>query len=90
MESLIAAKSNAIYVCHALTEISSCSWIYEGEEKTVGWWNHVVGPGKPLDTNRFFVISSNCLGGCRGSTGPSSQKLMDLGKHMEHPFQIYP
>lgn len=77
---LNAAKSNAIYVCHALTGDHHVAGFYEGEEKTVGWWNHVVGPGKPLDTNQFFVISSNCLGGCRGSTGPSSQKLDGSGE----------
>ncbi len=68
------AKDNAIYVCHALTGDHHVAGFYNQEDKKYGWWNHVVGPGKPLDTNRFFIISSNCLGGCRGSTGPSSMR----------------
>lgn len=71
---LNSAKDNAIYVCHALTGDHHVAGVYECGEEKPGWWNHVVGPGKPLDTNRFFVVSSNCLGGCRGSTGPSSKR----------------
>ena len=69
---LNAEKNNAIYICHALTGDHHVAGIYSDEDEKPGWWNHVVGPNKPIDTNRFFVISSNCLGGCRGSTGPSS------------------
>ena len=73
-------KDNAIYVCHALTGDHHVAGVYDKDEKKPGWWNHVVGPGKALDTNRFFVISSNCLGGCRGSTGPSSERPDGSGK----------
>jgi homoserine O-acetyltransferase len=77
---LNAAKDNAIYVCHALTGDHHVAGFYHEEDKRAGWWNHVVGPGKPLDTNRFFILSSNCLGGCRGSTGPSSELPDGSGK----------
>jgi homoserine O-acetyltransferase len=66
-------KDNAIYICHALTGDHHVAGVYDANDSKPGWWNHVVGPGKPIDTNYFFVISSNCLGGCRGSTGPSSE-----------------
>jgi len=66
------AKDNAIYICHALTGDHHVAGVYSKDDSKPGWWNHVVGPGKPIDTDHFFVISSNCLGGCRGSTGPSS------------------
>ena len=66
-------KDNAIYICHALTGDHHVAGVYDANDSKPGWWNHVVGPGKPIDTNSFFVISSNCLGGCRGSTGPSSE-----------------
>jgi homoserine O-acetyltransferase len=69
---LSPAKDNAIYICHALTGDHHVAGIYDENDEKPGWWNHVVGPGKPIDTNHFFVLSSNCLGGCRGSTGPSS------------------
>ena len=65
-------KDNAIYICHALTGDHHVAGVYNQEDSKPGWWNHVVGPGKPIDTDQFYVISSNCLGGCRGSTGPSS------------------
>ena len=68
-------KDNAIYICHALTGDHHVAGIYSETDEKPGWWNHVVGPGKPIDTNRFFVVSSNCLGGCRGSTGPASKSL---------------
>ena len=66
-------KDNAIYICHALTGDHHVAGVYSEKDDKPGWWNHVVGPGKPIDTNRFFVLSSNCLGGCRGSTGPASK-----------------
>jgi len=69
---LNAKKDNAIYICHALTGDHHVAGVYTEQDHKAGWWNHVVGPGKPIDTNRFFVLSSNCLGGCRGSTGPST------------------
>ncbi|HEX7249291.1 MAG TPA: homoserine O-acetyltransferase [Burkholderiales bacterium] len=70
--TLNAAKSNAVLVCHALNASHHVAGYYDGDEKNVGWWDNLVGPGKPLDTNRFFVIGSNYLGSCFGSTGPAS------------------
>jgi homoserine O-acetyltransferase len=70
--TLNAARSNAVLVCHALNASHHAAGIYAGEPKNVGWWDNMVGPGKPLDTNRFFVICVNNLGSCFGSTGPMS------------------
>ncbi|TAM49557.1 MAG: homoserine O-acetyltransferase [Paraburkholderia sp.] len=70
--TLNAARSNAVLVCHALNASHHVAGIYAGEPKNVGWWDNMVGPGKPLDTNRFFVIGVNNLGSCFGSTGPMS------------------
>ncbi|WP_414674895.1 homoserine O-acetyltransferase MetX, partial [Limnobacter sp.] len=69
---LNADKSNAVLVCHALNASHHVAGHYAGQEKSSGWWDNLVGPGKPLDTNRFFVIGVNNLGSCFGSTGPSS------------------
>jgi len=68
---LNAAKSNAILICHALTGDQHVANIHPITGKP-GWWETLVGPGRPIDTDRFFVICSNILGGCLGSTGPSS------------------
>jgi homoserine O-acetyltransferase len=68
---LNAAKSNAILICHALTADQYVASTHPITGKT-GWWDALVGPGKPIDTNRFYVICSNVLGGCMGSTGPAS------------------
>jgi homoserine O-acetyltransferase len=70
--SLNAARSNAVLVCHALNASHHVAGFYEGDAGNVGWWDNLVGPGKPLDTGRFFVIGSNYLGSCFGSTGPAS------------------
>ena len=70
--TLNAARSNAVLVCHALNASHHVAGTYAGEPKNVGWWDNMVGPGKPLDTNRFFVIGVNNLGSCFGSTGPMS------------------
>jgi homoserine O-acetyltransferase len=70
--TLNADKSNAILICHALSGHHHVAGYYAGDEKNVGWWDNMVGPGKPIDTNKFFVIGLNNLGGCHGSTGPSS------------------
>jgi homoserine O-acetyltransferase/O-succinyltransferase len=67
---LNAARDNAILVCHAISGDSHVA--KHNEEDDPGWWDIVVGPGKPIDTNRFFVICPNLLGGCRGTTGPGS------------------
>ena len=68
--TLNADKSNAVLVCHALNASHHVAGMYEGETKPTGWWNNMVGPGKPVDTDRFFVIGVNNLGSCFGSTGP--------------------
>src|SRR5436305_2198101 len=68
--TLNAARSNAVLVCHALNASHHVAGIYAGEEKSEGWWDNLVGPGKPLDTDRFFVIGVNNPGSCFGSTGP--------------------
>lgn len=70
-------QSNAILICHALSGDHHVAGYHqlennEATERSVGWWNSMIGPGKPIDTNRFFVVCSNNLGGCAGSTGPSS------------------
>jgi homoserine O-acetyltransferase len=70
--TLNADKSNAILICHALSGHHHVAGYYADDEKNVGWWDNMVGPGKPIDTNKFFVIGLNNLGGCHGSTGPSS------------------
>ena len=68
--TLNADKSNAVVVCHALNASHHIAGHYAGQPKSEGWWDNLVGPGKPLDTNRFFVIGINNLGSCFGSTGP--------------------
>ncbi|MFQ6333950.1 homoserine O-succinyltransferase MetX [Methylophilus sp. 3sh_L] len=69
---LNAAKTNAVLICHALSGNHHVAGRYTPEDKYPGWWDNLVGPGKPLDTNKFFVIGLNNLGGCHGSSGPSS------------------
>jgi homoserine O-acetyltransferase len=68
--TLNAAKSNAVLVCHALNASHHVAGTYADQPKSEGWWDNLVGPGKPLDTNRFFVIGVNNPGSCFGSTGP--------------------
>jgi len=70
--TLNAARSNAILICHALSGHHHVAGRYAATDKAAGWWDNMVGPGKPIDTNRFFVVGVNNLGGCHGSTGPSS------------------
>lgn len=69
---LNSERDNAILICHALSGDHHCAGIHSLKDKKPGWWNNVIGPGKAIDTNRFFVICSNCIGGCQGSTGPHS------------------
>lgn len=69
---LNADNSNGILILHALSGDSHAAGYYQNEEKP-GWWDDMIGPGKAFDTNRYFIICSNVLGGCRGSTGPSSE-----------------
>ncbi|MCG8431554.1 MAG: homoserine O-acetyltransferase [Candidatus Omnitrophica bacterium] len=68
---LNASRSNAILVEHAFSGDAHAAGLYEGD-KAPGWWDTMVGPGKALDTDKYFVVCSNVIGGCRGSTGPSS------------------
>lgn len=70
--ALNAERSNAILICHALSGHHHVAGRYSADDKAAGWWDNMVGPGKPIDTNRFFVVGVNNLGGCHGSTGPSS------------------
>ena len=69
---LNAARSNAVLVCHALNASHHVAGLHDGLGGELGWWDNMVGPGKPLDTERFFVIGVNNLGSCFGSTGPMS------------------
>ena len=83
--TLNATKSNAILVCHALTLDQ-----YVAERHPItgrpGWWEIIIGPGKPLDTNRYYIICANVLGGCMGSTGPREEKTDELGRGLGHPW----
>ncbi len=71
MEELNSSKTNAILVCHALSGDAHASSLGELNSPP-GWWDSMIGPGKAIDTDRYFVICSNVIGGCAGSTGPSS------------------
>ena len=68
--TLNAERSNAVLVCHALNASHHVAGVYADQPAHVGWWDNMIGPGKPVDTNRFFVIGVNNLGSCFGSTGP--------------------
>jgi homoserine O-acetyltransferase len=68
--TLNADKSNAVLVCHALNASHHVAGVYAGQDKSEGWWDSMIGPGKPVDTSRFFVIGVNNLGSCFGTTGP--------------------
>jgi len=84
---LNADKSNAILICHALSGNHHVAGHYEEDPKSTGWWDNMVGPGKPVDTDKFFVIGLNNLGGCHGSTGPSSINP-DTGKPYGASFPV--
>ena len=68
--TLNADKSNAVLICHALNASHHVAGVYANQPNNVGWWDNMIGPGKPVDTNHFFVIGVNNLGSCFGSTGP--------------------
>ena len=68
---LSPARDNAVFVCHALTGDAHAAGLHVGAKRR-GWWDNLIGPGKPVDTDRFFVVSANLLGGCSGTTGPLS------------------
>ena len=65
-------KSNAVLICHALSSNHHVAGYYADDPKSIGWWNNMIGPGKAIDTRKFFVVGVNNLGGCHGSTGPAS------------------
>lgn len=69
---LNATASNAILICHALSGTHHAAGYHQADDRKPGWWDTCIGPGKPIDTNKFFVVSPNNLGGCHGSTGPNS------------------
>ena len=85
--TLNATRSNAVLVCHALSGSHHVAGTHANHPNNVGWWDNLVGPGKPLDTNRFFVIGVNNLGGCYGSTGPLSINP-DTGKRYGADFPL--
>ncbi len=85
--TLNAAKSNAVLICHALNASHHVAGVYEGQPKSEGWWDTMIGPGKPVDTNQFFVIGVNNLGSCFGSTGPM-QTNPDTGKIYGADFPV--
>jgi len=86
---LNADRSNAVLICHALNASHHVAGIYEGTDgsKNLGWWDNMVGPGKPVDTDRFFVIGVNNLGSCFGSTGPMHINPA-TGKHYGSDFPV--
>ncbi|MDT9000872.1 homoserine O-acetyltransferase [Paucibacter sp. APW11] len=84
---LNADKSNAVLVCHALNASHHLAGTYAGQDKSEGWWDNLIGPGKPLDTDKFFVIGINNLGSCFGSTGPMHQNP-DTGRIYGADFPV--
>lgn len=71
---LSADASNAVLICHALSGHHHAAGFHSTEDRKPGWWDSCIGPGKPIDTTRFFVVCLNNLGGCHGSTGPASKR----------------
>ena len=69
---LNAARDNAVLICHALSGDHHAAGYHSDDDRRPGWWDNLIGPGRPLDTRRFFVVCPNNLGGCAGSTGPLS------------------
>jgi len=70
--TLNAARSNAVLACHALNAAHHVAGYYADDPDNLGWWDNMIGPGKPVDTEKFFVVGVNNVGGCFGSTGPKS------------------
>jgi homoserine O-acetyltransferase len=85
--TLNADGSNAVLVCHALNASHHVAGYYANDRQNVGWWDNMIGPGKPLDTSRFFVIGVNNLGSCFGTTGPQSINP-DTGKPWGSNFPL--
>jgi homoserine O-acetyltransferase (EC 2.3.1.31) len=69
---LNASRSNAVLICHALSGDHHAAGYHSEQDRKPGWWDHYIGPGKPIDTSRFHVVCLNNLGGCRGTTGPNT------------------
>ncbi|SFM45485.1 homoserine O-succinyltransferase MetX [Nitrosomonas communis] len=84
---LNATRSNAVLICHALSGNHHVAGVYADNPKNVGWWNNMIGPGKPIDTHKFFVIGVNHIGGCHGSTGPANINKK-TGKHYGADFPM--
>lgn len=84
---LNAAKSNAILICHALSGDHHAAGYHSAEDKKPGWWDSCIGPGKAIDTNLFFVVSMNNLGGCGGTTGPATINP-ETGKYWGPDFPV--
>ena len=85
--TLNADRSNAVLVCHALNASHHVAGVHAGDPGSTGWWDNMIGPGKPVDTRRFFVIGVNNLGGCHGSTGPQSINP-DTGRRWGGDFPV--
>jgi homoserine O-acetyltransferase/O-succinyltransferase len=85
--TLNADRSNAVLVCHALNASHHVAGVYDGQPKSEGWWDTMIGPGKAVDTNQFFVIGVNNLGSCFGSTGPMHTNP-DTGKVYGADFPV--
>ncbi|MBC7604720.1 MAG: homoserine O-acetyltransferase [Ramlibacter sp.] len=85
--TLNADKSNAVLICHALNASHHVAGVYVDQPASVGWWDTMIGPGKPVDTDRFFVIGVNNLGSCFGSTGPMHENP-DTGKVYGADFPV--
>lgn len=77
--------SNAILICHALSGHHHAAGYHHQDDPKPGWWDHYIGPAKPIDSDRFFIVSVNNIGGCHGSTGPKSINP-DSGKPWQHDF----
>lgn len=84
---LNADRSNAVLICHALSGHHHVAGYHSMDDKKPGWWDSAVGPGKVIDTNKFFVVGLNNIGGCHGSTGPQSINP-DTGREYGHEFPI--
>ena len=79
--------SNAVLICHALSSDHHAAGYHSEEDRKPGWWENCIGPNKPIDTNKFFVVSLNNLGGCSGSTGPNTINP-ETGKEFGADFPI--
>jgi homoserine O-acetyltransferase len=84
---LNADKSNAVLICHALSGDHHAAGYHSLDDKKPGWWDSAIGPGKVIDTNEFFVVCPNNLGGCKGSSGPNTLNP-ETGKHYGPDFPI--